>query len=212
MVDNGDRPLTRRRLRYEVPMTKYLLLALIVFAINLLPAFGPPTWTIIVYAHLRWSLNPVVLVFISAAMATSGRYLLASGARYFRERVPRRYREGLTLIERRLSSNRKGVIALGALFILSPLPSAQLFVAAGLLKMPLIRISGLFFIGRLVTYSLYLSGSVTVNTALGGLLTRVWGNPWAIVLQLIFVSLIAIAPSLAGARKKSADGSPTPGL
>jgi len=66
VVDNGVRPLTRRRLRYEVPMTKYLLLALIVFAINLLPAFGPPTWTIIVYAHLRWSLNPVVLVSISA--------------------------------------------------------------------------------------------------------------------------------------------------
>ena len=54
-----------------------LVVAALVFVINLLPAFGPPTWSVLVYARLRWHLEPVALVLVGAAAATVGRYLLA---------------------------------------------------------------------------------------------------------------------------------------
>jgi membrane protein YqaA with SNARE-associated domain len=184
-------------------VTKYLLLALIVFAINLLPAFGPPTWTVVVYTHLRWSLNAVAVVVIAALCAAAGRYLLAHGSRLVSEQVSQSYRDGLASIEQRLVGSGKGTIALTVLFVLSPLPSAQLFVAAGLLKMRLARLTGLFLVGRLVTYSLYLAGSISVDAALGGVLTKVWGAPWAIALQLFFLGLIALEPYLISARAKS---------
>ena len=44
----------------------YLTLVLIVVAVNLLPAFGPPTWTILVVARLDWHLNPIALVVLGA--------------------------------------------------------------------------------------------------------------------------------------------------
>ena len=116
---------------------EYLALFAIVFGINLLPAFGPPTWAVLVFARLHWHLNPIALVLIGALAATSGRYLLARGARHFKGRMPQRMKsnseDAQTLIERK----KVGAIALFAIFVVSPLPSAQLFLAAGLLDMPL---------------------------------------------------------------------------
>ena len=42
----------------------YLALFLLVLGVNLLPAFGPPTWSLLVYARLRWHLDPVALVLL----------------------------------------------------------------------------------------------------------------------------------------------------
>ena len=70
----------------------YLAVFAIVFGVNLLPAFGPPTWAILVFTRLHWHLNPVALVVIGAVAAASGRYLLARGARRFSGRLPARMR------------------------------------------------------------------------------------------------------------------------
>ncbi len=43
-------------------MSEWLLLFLCVFAINLLPAFGPPTWAVLVFFHLNSDLAAVPLV------------------------------------------------------------------------------------------------------------------------------------------------------
>ena len=47
------------------------MVAALVFVINLLPAFGPPTWSVLVYARLRWHLDPVALVLVGAGAAAS---------------------------------------------------------------------------------------------------------------------------------------------
>ncbi len=63
---------------------QYVVLVALVFGINLLPAFGPPTWAVLVFARLSWHLNPVALVILGAMAAVAGRYLLARGARRFK--------------------------------------------------------------------------------------------------------------------------------
>ena len=47
-------------------MTAYLLLFLLVLGINMMPAFGPPTWTIIVLYGLNTDM-PLWLVVPTAA-------------------------------------------------------------------------------------------------------------------------------------------------
>jgi H+/Cl- antiporter ClcA len=67
-----------------------LVLVAVVFGINLLPAFGPPTWAVLVFTRLHWHLNPVALVLLGALAAMAGRYLLARLARHFKGRLPGR--------------------------------------------------------------------------------------------------------------------------
>jgi hypothetical protein len=58
-----------------------LIVVGIVFGINLLPAFGPPTWAVLVYFRFRHGDIPVpVLIICGALAAAAGRVLLSRSA------------------------------------------------------------------------------------------------------------------------------------
>jgi hypothetical protein len=85
--------------------------------------------------------------------------------------------------------------ALFALFFFSPLSSAQLFEAAGLMKT--IKLKPLllaFAAGRTVTYSTYVTGAaVLAATNFGEVLISQLKSPWAIALQIAMIAgLIAL--------------------
>lgn len=126
-------------------MLAYLAVFAIVFGVNLMPAFGPPTWSILVLYRFRSDLNPIALVIIGAIAAASGRFILGHAARALRHRLSEKRRHSLDAMRKRLERHRKtGLLAL-LLFALSPLPSAQLFEAAGLTGVALLPITGAFF-------------------------------------------------------------------
>ncbi len=172
---------------------RYVILAALVLAVNVLPAFAPPTWSVLVYARLRWHLEPVALIGLGA-FAASGRWLLAHGARLVRDHFSERYPTNLRELAARLTARRGGVAALAALFVVSPLPSAQLFCAAGFVDVPIAPLSGAFFVGRLVTYSIYVTTTVLVEHQLGASLTQVWSSPWWIAGQVLLVVALATLP------------------
>jgi hypothetical protein len=60
----------------------------VVFALNLLPAFGPPTWAALVFFSLDFNLPAVPLVLGGALAAASGRFVLASAARNLGSLLP----------------------------------------------------------------------------------------------------------------------------
>jgi membrane protein YqaA with SNARE-associated domain len=171
-----------------------LALFAIVFGINLLPAFGPPTWAVLVFTRLHWHLNPVALVLIGAVAAASGRYLLALGARHFSGRLPQRMQANLTDAKALLGKNRKGTFAVFAVFVLSPLPSAQLFLAAGFLDLNLELFTLAFLLGRLVSYSIYVSVAVVADRQLGHVLGQLFGSPWSIALQVALLAAVCLLP------------------
>lgn len=114
-------------------MLPYLVLAGAVFGVNLLPAFGPPTWSLLVFFRLHSHIPAVALVLIGALAAATGRLVLASGSRRFRDRFSTDRLEHLAAARDALAGGHKRAVAGLGVFALSPLPSAQLFVAAGLL-------------------------------------------------------------------------------
>ncbi|HUY65618.1 MAG TPA: hypothetical protein VMV06_02270 [Acidimicrobiales bacterium] len=173
---------------------QYLYLFLIVFGVNLLPAFGPPTWTLLVFARIHWHLNPVALVILGGMAAMLGRYLLAVTARRFRGHLSGRLQENLTAASDALLKRRSSAIATLALFAISPLPSAQLFVAAGLLELPLVPITLAFFVGRLVSYSIYVGVATVAERQLGSVLDQLLGSPWSIAVQLVLLAAVALLP------------------
>lgn len=169
-------------------MTDWLLVAGCIFGINLLPAFGPPTWAVLVFFRLNSDLPAVPLILVGALAAASGRLVLAATTRHFRSRFSAKRRESLQAAEELLVGSRARAAAGLGLFALSPVPSAQLFVAAGLLTVPLVPLTAAFFVGRLVSYSLYVAAASAAKDSLGDVLADAIGSPIGIAVQVLMLA------------------------
>ena len=174
-------------------MTGYLIAFACIFAVNLLPAFGPPTWSLLVFFKLNGDLAAVPLVLGGALAAAGGRLLLAYGARALRGRFSAERLASLEVARQALTGNRRKAAGGLALFALSPVPSAQLFVAAGLLRVPLLGLTAAFFAGRLVSYSLYVGGASLAADSFGSTLTNALTSPPGIAAQVLMLgALVAL--------------------
>lgn len=174
-------------------MLSYLALAGVVFGINLLPAFAPPTWSVLVFFRLQSHIPAVPLVLIGALAAASGRMLLAAGSRRFRGRLSTQRLDHLAAARDALMQGRKRALAGLGLFALSPIPSAQLFVAVGLVGAPILPVTAAFFAGRLVSYSVYVTAASLTKHSLGSIATGAFSSPLGIALQVVTLAgLVAL--------------------
>lgn len=198
-------------------MNEYLLAFAVIFAINLLPAFGPPTWSVLVLFVLNSDLAPVPLVAGGAIAAAAGRLVLAISARHLRGHLPEARREGLAAAQEMLSEDRRWALGGLALFAVSPLPSAQLFIAAGLLEVRLVPLTVAFFAGRLVSYSLYVGAATTAEANFGAVVKDSLTSPVGIALQVLMLAGIVLLvrydwAGLLARRAARRRGSPPPSL
>ena len=173
----------------------------IVFAVNLLPAFGPPTWALLVFFSLDFDLPGAPLVLGGALAAATGRFVLAKGARRLRPRLSAARRASLDRAQAAIGENRARAAAGLGLFALSPVPSGQLFVAAGLMTVPLLPLTAAFFAGRLVSYSIYVSVATIAERNLGSLALDALASPLGMGLQVAMLVVLAL---LAGGIKPTA--------
>ena len=83
-----------------------------------------------------------------------------------------------------------GVYAILALFLTSPVSSAQLFEAAGMMKtISLKPLLAAFAIGRTISYSTYVTGAAAIAaTNFGELLIHELRSPWAIGVQVVMIA------------------------
>lgn len=172
-------------------MTDYLVLFVIVLGVNLMPAFGPPTWTIIVLYGLNTQMPVPAIVLVGAAGAATGRFLLALSFRLLADHVPDKVKRNVAAVRDRLmEKKRTAVIGLGV-FALSPVPSAQLFEAAGLSKLPLVKFTAAFFAGRIVSYAFYAAGAKGVaKSSIGDAFRDSITSPAGIAIQLAMIALL----------------------
>lgn len=163
----------------------------IVFAVNLMPAFGPPTWSIIVFYGFTSDLPLYAIVPAGAAAAASGRFLLAYGFRLLGNRVPKSIRENLAAARIMFLRKRRNAYLGMALFALSPIPSAQLFEAAGLTKISLAGFTLAFFSGRLVSYAIYANTASQVkHTSLVAHFEQIFSEPAAIAFEVAMIAAL----------------------
>ncbi len=162
-------------------------------ALNAVPAFMPPTWSVLAYFHLYHALPVVPLAFVGALGATTGRAVLALGSRAFGQRfVPASWRANVETLVATLQSRPTLALPSLALFALGPVPSNHLFVAAGLARAPLPPILAVFGIARFISYVLWVSAANVADRSLReafGLRLGGWG---AVALQLVGFALIVL--------------------
>ena len=159
--------------------------------LNVVPAFMPPTWAVLAYFHLYHGLPTLPLALIGALGATTGRALLALGSRAFGDRfLPPRWRANIEELVKALREQPTLAISSLALFGLGPLPSNQLFIAAGIARAPLLPILLVFSVARCISYILWISAANVADRSLEELIGPHFGSWGVIVMQLAGFALI----------------------
>jgi len=167
-------------------MDHYYILALLVFSLNLLPVFAPPTMAVLIFYKLNTNLDTTAIIAIGVLASSSGRYVLALGTKALRSKLKRKYVENLEHIGKIVHRNSKSVILYFLFFLVSPLPSAQVFEAAALMNARLLPITIAFVIGRSISYSLYVAGAATLKQhAMSSVLVDSMKSPWGIAIQIL---------------------------
>ena len=170
-------------------MEQYLLLVLVIFGFNLVPAFAPPTWSALVFFNFRYDLNPILLIFFGIIAAVAGRAGLFELFRKFRKFLPNGYLANMAKLGHYLEASKRRFLGLLAIFFLSPLSSAQLFEAAALMnRMRLKPLLLAFATGRLFSYSFYVFGSSQLkSTSIGQIIEDQITSPVAIIIQVLMI-------------------------
>lgn len=171
----------------------YLAIFGAVLVTNVIPAFAPPTWAVLVLFRIHTSANPWPSLILGVVGAVLGRYFLAKAFTKIGPRLKPAFQENLqaasTLLQKRKSLN---IITL-LLFAFAPVSSAQLFEAAGLTRIKMRPLLVAFAIGRTISYAGYVFGvSALKNAGVGKTLIREITSPWALVLQVVL--LISFVP------------------
>nr|WP_316642790.1 hypothetical protein [uncultured Roseateles sp.] len=174
-------------------MLSMTLLLLAVFALNVLPAFAPPTWMVLsLYGFNYPQAQPLVVALVAATAATGGRLVLAHFAqrlttsRWVRPELHENMQALAAVIERRRAASALAFL----LFAFSPLPSNLLFLAYGLTGAPLRLLALPFFVGRLVSYSVAVAGGTLMARQFGAELSGLASGAYFIISQLAALGLI----------------------
>jgi uncharacterized membrane protein YdjX (TVP38/TMEM64 family) len=173
----------------------YLAAVAAIIAMNAVPAFAPPTWMALVFFLINYDLNPIALVILGVLSATAGRGILAWYFRKFAHLIPTRFSRNMEYAGKYFESQPGKRYAILALFLVSPVSSAQLFEAAGMMKtISLKPLLAVFAFGRTISYSTYVTGAAALAaTSFGEVLIAELKSPWAIGLQFAMIAgLVAL--------------------
>ena len=168
---------------------------LAVFAMNAMPAFMPPTWAVLAFMHFAWDVPVVPLAIGGAIAAASGRLVLAHASRLATRLMSTERTARLRTIGRWIDARARWAAPLAMLvYSFGPIPSNQLFIAAGLTRMSLRGITAAFLAGRLISYPLWIGAAHVAVQRFDELFADRLANIPALVLDIaLLASLVLFA-------------------
>jgi hypothetical protein len=179
----------------QIPLAS--LLFIVIFILNVAPAFAPPTWMTLSFVGFSMPHVPIAgLVLIGATSATLGRVTLAKLSRTIvrRRLLDAPTRENISAIKDGLEKRRFLTFGLFLAYAFSPLPSNYLFIAYGLTTLKLAVIAVPFFFGRLASYSFWVTTASAVGERLDvdSIESMSYAGLYFIASQLLLVPTIYI--------------------
>ena len=179
-------------------MTKItVVLFIVIFMLNLLPAFAPPTWTVMSFIGLTLpSIDFVLLAIVAAVAATVGRIMLAKLSRVVvRQRLlSEQTRCNVDAIKHGIEGRPVMTFGTFLAYAFSPLPSNYLFIAYGLTSLPIAFLALPFFVGRLVSYAFW----IKTASAIGDRLELDWFESAPYFVAYFIISQLLLIPIIYG--------------
>lgn len=150
-------------------MNTIVILFLVIFLLNIIPAFAPPTWMVFSFIgfrfpdHMNWT-----FALVGAFAATAGRMVLGKLSRWIVRNhwLGESGRENVDALKMELEKRPKLTFGVFLFYAFTPLPSNYLFIAYGLTTMPLTRIVIPFFLDRSVSYFFWTMSAAAVSRKL----------------------------------------------
>src|SRR5438270_7792398 len=133
-------------------MWMYVLVFVAALAVDSVPVFAPPAWTVLVVLLLLFHLNPWLVVILGVIGSTLGRYILSIYIpKISAALVNRREDENLRYVGSKLAQTPLAASTFIFLYTLTPLSTTALFTAAAMARVNPWHILPPFFCGRLIT-------------------------------------------------------------
>lgn len=175
----------------------YLILWIFIFGINVVPAFMPPTWTILAFFYIRYHLAFIPTVIFGATAATLGRVMLANLAKlYLRPVIPQKALKNYTALGDFLKKDKRLTIPLLFTYAFFPVPSNDVYITAGLVNLSLRMIAFAFFCGRLISYSFWVGLAYHTSKNLDHLFSQHLSKGWAFAGEFVGFGLIVLIGSI----------------
>ena len=171
------------------------LLFALIFGLNLIPAFAPPTWMALALVAFQYhETSAMLLAVVGAVAATLGRLTLArlSHVLIRKKLLSDAHRANVDVIKDHLETRTTLTIGLFLFYAFSPLPSNFLFIAYGLTGLPLLRVVLPFFIGRLASYGFFIVGGVAAGRRfkIESMVSGAYAVAWFIGTQLLILGAL----------------------
>jgi membrane protein YqaA with SNARE-associated domain len=176
-------------------MTAIVVLFIIIYVVNVIPAFAPPTWIVLSLFSLNFPTSNVpLLAIVGAGAATLGRFSLAKLSRVIvrRKLLSEGTRQNIDVIKIRLEHRRVLTISTFFFYALSPLPSNYLFIAYGLTTLDFRLITVPFFVGRFASYNFFVfsASSARHHLILESPEAESYLGLYFVISQLLLLSLV----------------------
>lgn len=152
----------------------------IAFAINLAPAFMPSTWMVLAFFRIQYGLPILPLTIGGALFSGLGRIVLARGSTLFKRSFRKRDAE-LGEIKGYLDERRNYVGLATMLYCLMPLPTNNLFIAAGMIEVSMVRVMAGFWVGRVIADTFYVWTTDQAFASFGSVFENFYSD-WTMVL------------------------------
>lgn len=164
----------------------------LIFVINVVPAFMPASWMVMAFFYIQFDL-PLLLLTLGGALCSGlGRMVLARGSRWLKRGYMHDRRADLDELGRFLDERRHAVGSTVFLYSLSPLPTNNLFIAAGMTEVNLVWVLAGFWSARALADTFWVWTTDQVFDSLTQVFGNVYGSWFGIAFQLLGITSIAL--------------------
>lgn len=137
---------------------------ILIFVINVIPAFMPPTWILLSFVGFNFHLTNfalAVLAVLAAVASSGGRAVLALlSEKILRNKIiSETTRKNMDVLKENIIKRKNLTRGFFLFYAFSPFPSGQLFLAYGLTDLKLSLAIIPFFLGRLASYLFWVFAS-----------------------------------------------------
>ena len=130
----------------------YLTVFVASMAVDMVPVFAPPAWTVMVFFLLKFDLNPWIVLVLGVTGSTLGRYFFSLYVpRVSNKLIKRRKNEELEFVGKKLGGKLWRTWTFVFIYTLTPLSTTALFTAAGLGRVKPINTLPPFFAGKFIS-------------------------------------------------------------
>lgn len=160
---------------------------------NVAPAFMPPTWVILAFYVIHYDISLVPAVIIGATFATFGRVILALLSRNFlRPYLPKGSQENFNYLGEFLKKKGRLTVPILIAYAFIPIPSNHIYITAGLARANLKMIATAFCVGRLISYSFWVTLADKAANNLDGIFAAHFSKTNALIAEGISLLIIVL--------------------